>query len=130
MGIFDEHGFADEEEVVVDGEGLVGVGDLFHGEGDVESDGDAAGFFGAFVGGFHNAGAAAGDDGEAAAGEGVGELGGESIVFVGGFGAGRAEDADGRGNVAESIEAIDEFGHDAEDLPHVFLIFVGEDLLG
>ena len=120
VAVFDEHDLADEEIVVRDGEGLIGVGFLLHGERDIEAYGDAAGFLGAFVGGFHDAGAAAGDDGEAALGEGVGHVGGELVILLGGLGAGGAKNADRGGKRREGFKTLDEFTHDAKDLPHVF----------
>ena len=43
---------------------LIGIGVLLVRQHDVETDGGAAAGVGAFVGGFHNAGAAAGNHGE------------------------------------------------------------------
>lgn len=65
---------AHEEVMEVEGElgGDERVGTLLEGEGDVKADGFGAGLPRAAVGGFHNAGAAAGGDDEAMAGAGEG----------------------------------------------------------
>lgn len=119
-GVLDEHDFAAEEIAEFEGAGLVAIGELFEGKGDVEADAGAAGFEGALVGGLHDSGSAAGDDGEAAFDEACADLLCEGVVGVEGVGAGGAEDGDGLADLAEHFEAFDELGHDAEDAPGFF----------
>ena len=84
----------------------------------LQADGCAAGLEGAFVGGFHDAGAAAGDDGEFRFGQ-------QPAGFLGGF---VISDRPGRVRAVpkmvtavpdrrQGFEAFDELRHDAEDAP-------------
>lgn len=95
------------------------VGCLLVGKLDVEADGETACLLCAFVGGFHDAGTASGDDGKAFAGKGGSDGFGEMVVVRAGLDAGGAEDGDGGSGTAHGFEAVDEFGHDFEDAPAV-----------
>ncbi len=116
-GVFDEHDFANKEVAEVEFDILVGVGILLEGEGDVEADAGAAGFVCSLVGGFHDAGAAAGDDGEVPGDELAAAFDGLDIFRGIGGGAGRAEDADGGAEAGEDFEGLDELAHDTKDAP-------------
>ena len=110
---------AHEEVPEVQGEVLVGVGDLLFGDLDVQADAGAARVGRTFVGGLHDAAAAARDDGKAGLGELAGSDFREPVVRVRGGGPGRAEDRDGRTDRGQLLEAFRELRHDAEDPPEV-----------
>ena len=47
------------------------------------------------------------------------QVDGLEVVGIVGLGAGGAEDGDGGGHAGHGFEALDEFGHDAEDSPDI-----------
>ena len=93
---------------------------LFERQLDVQSDGFPLRFGSATIGGFHDAGAAAGDDGEFVFGQAFGDIDGGAIERIAWRRARRAEDRDGEAELGEGFERIDKFGHDAEDAPGIF----------
>ena len=95
---------------------LIGVGVLLVRQDDVEADGGAAAGKRAFVGGFHDAGAAAGDDGEAGVGEFAGDGFGQQAVGVVLRGARAAVDADGGLHGAQLFAGFEKFGHDFQEV--------------
>ena len=115
-GVFDEHDFAREEVAEGDGQVLIGVGVLFVRQEDVEANGGAASGKRAFVGGFHDAGAAARDNGKPCVGQGAGDLFGQEVVGVFGGDAGAAVDADGGLHGAQFFARFEKFGHDFQEV--------------
>ncbi len=115
VGVFDEHDLADEEVAELNEAIDVRIWLLLHGELDVAADGGAVGVFGAAVGGFHDAGPAAGHDGEAGVGEFAADFAGEFVVLVIFLEASGAEDGDARADEVEGAEAGEELCHDAEE---------------
>ena len=93
---------------------------LFVRQLDVKADGFAAGVCRAFVGGFHDAGAAAGDDGQIVLGEFLGEILRGAIILVIRLGARGAKNRHGRADLGQRLKRIHELGHDAENAPRVF----------
>ena len=79
---------------------------LFVGKCDVETDGAAAVFVGATVGRFHDAWAAAGDDGVAVFGEEFAELARLFVIAIFFGKASGAEDGDALGEGADDFEAV------------------------
>ena len=77
------------------------------------------------VGGLHHARAASGDDGVAGARQPRPHLHGHPVGGILGLGAGRAEDADGRPQLRQGPEALDELRLDAHDPPRVGVEPVG-----
>ena len=80
--VLEEHHLADEEVAKVQGQVLEVVRNLLLGDFDIQSDAARAGVGGPFVGGLHDAAAAAGDDGKARVGELAGRLFSEFVVRV------------------------------------------------
>jgi len=118
--VFHEADFAREKIMKVNRDVGVAVAALLVRQFDVEADGFAAGVFRAFVRGFHDAGAAAGDDGEIVLGEALGDVVRGAIKFVGRLGARGAKNRHGRADLGQRLKRIHELGHDAEDAPRVF----------
>ena len=116
-GELDEHVLAREEVAERLRDVLVGVGVLLVRQLDVEPHRRALAEVGAFVGRFHHAGAAAGDDGEAGVRQFARDALGEQVIRMVGDDAGAAEDAHRRPDGGQPLGALDEFGHDAEDAP-------------
>ena len=79
----------------------------------------------AAVGGLHHARAASGDDGVAGARQPRPHLHGHPVGGILGLGAGRPEDADGRPQLRQGPEALDELRLDAHDPPRVGVEPVG-----
>ncbi len=117
VGVFEEHDLPAEEIPEIEGDILVLVGKLLVGQFDIEADAFDAGFAGAFVGGFHDAAASAGDDGKAGLADLAGGFDGQFVIGFAGGGAGGAEDGDGRTDGGKLVKAFDEFGHNAENTP-------------
>lgn len=88
---------------------------LLEGELDVDSDGATSGFMRATVSGFHDAGTAAGDNGEAEFGELGAHGAGEFVVGGAGLGAGGAENGDGGAGEVKAAEGFDEVPGDTEN---------------
>ena len=105
FGAHGEHDFSGEEIFELEQVSEVGVWVLFVREGDVEADGAPAIFVSAAVGGLHDAGAAAGDDGVAVLGKESAEISGGAIITIGFFEAGRAKDGDALRKSADDSEA-------------------------
>src|SRR5215831_6058104 len=85
QAVFYETYLAREKIVKMDryvGESIAG---LLPWEFDVEANGFAAGVGRTLVGGFHDAGAAAGDDGEIMLGQALGNAHGRAVIFVARF---------------------------------------------
>ena len=117
--VFYKGNFAGEEIMKLDGDIGKAIARLLMGQFDVQSDRFAAGLRRAFVGGFHDAGAAAGNDGEIMLGQALGNRGRRLIILVRRLGAGRSKDRHGGANLRHGLKRIDEFGHDPKNAPGV-----------
>ena len=98
---------------------------LLEGQLDVAADGNAARLLRAAVGGLHHSGPAAGDDREALLGELGRQPARRAVVAVPASDARRPEDADGRPDLREGVEALDELAHDPQRPPGVGVLEVG-----
>ena len=87
------------------------------GEADVQSGGASTGVDCTSIGGFHDTGAATGDDREAGFAELAADLAGELVGGIVFGDTGGAEDGDRRAELGEDVEAHRELGHDAEHAP-------------
>ena len=125
IAVFEEEDLADEEVFHRDPLVEVGVMGLLEGEFDVAADGAAVDVFGAPIGGFHDAGAAAGDDGETEFGDGGAHLAGELVGRVIFFEARGAEDGDAGADEVEAAEAVEEVANDFEEEAEFFEAAVG-----
>ncbi len=119
LEILDEHRLPDEEVAEVDREVGVAVLRLLEGEFDVAADRQPAGLVGPAVGGLHQAGAAAGDDGEAGLGQGPAHLPGRLVHRVVLAEPGRAEDRDRGADLGQGVDPVDELPLNPEDPPGV-----------
>src|SRR5205823_4488019 len=119
FGVLHEHGLAAEKVTEVEGDVDVRVGALLFGQLDVAADGQAVGLVGAAVGGLHDAGSAAGDDGEAGLGQASAEVAGSGVHRVGFGRACRAEHGDGGPDVGEYVEGVDVLAGNAQHAPGV-----------
>ncbi len=120
IGVFHEHHFADEKVAELNEAVEVGVGLLLEGELDVAADGDTFGIAGTTVGGFHDARAATGHDGELSFGEGFAGVAGELVVLVVFVESGRAKHCDARADKMELAESADELAKDADGAEEFF----------
>ena len=114
VGVFHQHQLADEE--VPEGHPAieVGVGLLFLRQLDVAADGVAAGFFGAAVGGLHDAGPAAGHHREAGARQPLADFAGQDVILMLGRESRRAEHRHARADEMELAEAAHDLEENAE----------------
>src|SRR6187549_1876443 len=122
--VLHEHHLPHEEVAELHAEVDVLVQPLLEGQLDVAADGDAARLLRAAVGGLHHSGAATGDDREALLGERGGQPARRPVVAVPASDARRPKDADGRPNVREGVEALDELAHDPERPPGIGVLEV------
>jgi len=120
--VFDEHHFPGEEIVEIERYVLIRIGFLLHGEVDIESDAESFGFIGATVGGLHDSRSAAGNNGEFSFDQFAGQLSSFCVVRIVDAGSGRAEDTDGPTDLIHRFKRFDEFRHDTEDSPEVFVV--------
>ena len=97
----------------------VGVGALLLRELDVAADGEAARVLRAAVGGLHDAGAAAGHDGEAGVGQAGADIAGELVVAMVLLEARGAEDGDARADEVELAEAAHHLEEDLDGEPEL-----------
>ena len=104
-----------------DGQVYVFVDALFKWQFDAQANGPSACFLRAQVAGFHDAGAAAGNNGEAGFAEQAGDFDGGFILGMPLFDASGTKDGDGGANVGQSVESFHEFAHNAEDAPGIGL---------
>ena len=119
--VFYETNFARKKIMEVHRHVGVFVAGLLERQFNVEANRFTTGVRRAFVGRFHNAGTATSDDGEIMFRQPLRDIHGGAIVFVGGFGAGGAEDGHGGTDLGHRLERIYELGHDAEDAPRIFV---------
>ena len=105
----DEHHLAGEEVAEGLADVLIGIGVLFVGQLDVEADAGGLAEVGTLVGGFHDAGAAAGNHRKAGVGQQAGGLFGERVIGMVGRGAGAAENGYRRADGGQPFGGLDEF---------------------
>src|SRR5439155_5558234 len=115
----DEHRLADEEVVEVEQQVEVRVGHLFERQLDVAPDRESAPLLAALVGGLHDPGASAGDDGEPGLGQLPPHRPRRLVHRIVPTDPRRAEQADGGGDGRQLGEPVDELGQDPERPPRV-----------
>lgn len=118
-GVFGEGHFAGEEVAEAQGDVLVWVAVLFKRQFDVQAHAGGVASEGAFVGGFHDAWAAAADDGKAGVGQLTCDVFGQLVVGVIGFGACAAENGHGGANCGQFLGGLNELCHNAQNMPRL-----------
>ena len=119
--VFGEAHFASEKVVEIHRDIGVRIAALFEGQFDIQAHGFPASLGRALVGGFHDAGAAAGDDGIIVFRQTPGEIDCGFVIFIAWLGACGAKHSDRRANVGHFIKTLHEFGHDAEYAPRILV---------
>ena len=120
-----QHYFARKKIVESGGLFDIGVDALFKRQLDVEADRLAADFKRAFVGGLHNARAAAGDGGETVFAQQPPEFYSNFVIFVVGRNARRTENDNFFFNVAQKLVPFNNFGYDPKNAPAVAIVHRG-----
>src|SRR5450759_2297636 len=119
LGVLHEHGLAGEEVPEVDPKVDIAVQALLERQLDAEPDRRAASLEGTPVGGLHGAGATTGDDGVARLHQRPPYRDTQGVVRVKWLGARGTEHADGRADLGESAESLDELTLNAKYPPWV-----------
>ena len=119
LRVLHEHRLAGEEVAEVDADVDPLVHALLEGQLDAEPDRHPAGLAGAAVRGLHRTRAATGDDRIAGRDEQPADLHGQGVLGLGLLHPGRPEHADGRAELGQRAEALDELGLDAQHPPRV-----------
>ena len=119
VGVFDEHRLADEEIAEAHAEVHVFVEALFMRQLDTEAHGLAVDARRSPVRRFHDARPATGDDGHAVLRDALAGPAGRLIHGIGALSARRTENGNGRPELRQRAEPIDEFGLDAKHAPRI-----------
>ena len=127
--VLHEHHFSYEEIAKIEKLVRVNVRFLLQRQLDIQPDGSRGRFRSALVCGFHNAGSASGNNGVAVAPEQCRDGLSPFIGKTSRQGTGGAEHCHSRRNLAEHLEAFDEFSHDAKDPPSILACEIIDDIL-
>jgi DNA polymerase-1 len=118
-GVFGEGHFAGEEVAEAQRDVLVRVAMLLEGQFDVQAHAGGVARERAFVGGLHDARAAAADDSKAGVGQLPRNVFSQFVVGVVGLGASAAENGHGGANCGQFLGGLNELCHNAQNVPRL-----------